>query len=150
METIEVTYTELRNIVRDFITVFSKNGAFKDEPICLRTSINFDLGIDGDDWDEFLYELVEKHNLKLDGFEFYKFFHDEGQISNGLIFAILFLPFVLLRYLIERGWKKQKFGEFFEDRLGDKKDSLSIGDLVVSKLSGKFVKRSQVQVKLVS
>jgi hypothetical protein len=44
----------------------------------LNTSINFDLGMDGDDADEFLMEYSRMFEVDLSGFDFHLYFGNEG------------------------------------------------------------------------
>lgn len=48
------------------------------KPIPLSTSINQSLRIDGDDAVELIEAIHKEFQTRFDGFEFYKYFHDEG------------------------------------------------------------------------
>lgn len=52
----------------------------------METRINFDLGLDGDDADEFLMAYSKKFNVDLSKLEFYNYFNVEGiSIIQGLV-----------------------------------------------------------------
>lgn len=110
------------------------------EEISIRSAINGDLGVDGDDWTELQIALREKEGVCLDGLQFYDYFMDEGQIADPTRFVFGLIQFVW--YVASLRWLKKKFDDFYKP-LGPRKDVLTIGDLITSKYEGRFVKRTE-------
>lgn len=151
MSSIEVTFPELRSVTVRIINIVAESSGVNRNKISIKSSINYDIGIDGDDWDDLLYMLIEKEQINFEGFEASKYFYNEGELSNNIIYFILFVPFIFITFLIDRAWKYTSFKEYFSKRFGDdKKQKLTVGDLVVSKFAGKFVHRNGKQFKIIS
>ena len=137
---IKTNYSTLRSTTDSIINLVSKMSGTEKEEISIRSSINNDLGIDGDDWVDLQEALKEKEGLSLEGLQFYDSFIDEGQIAdlNGFIIA----TFHFICYLLTFRWVKGKFAHFYQQK-STPKDILTIGDLITSKFEGRFVKRSE-------
>lgn len=67
------------DILNNIIDICSKISGVKKSKISLRSSINNDLKIDGEDIVELLEHLVIKYNLNTEEFEYSKYFDWEGQ-----------------------------------------------------------------------
>jgi len=143
-----ITFSELRGTTNRIILIVSEVTGYEKEKIGLRTSINDTIGVDGDDWDDILIALQKREGLTLEGLYFYDYFQDESQIAFGA-FDIFTLPIRFLFYLISFAWVREKFKTNFD--LGTHlKSDLTIGDLVTSKIEGRFVKREERTFKLLS
>ncbi len=142
MKEIKIPFSELKDISTNIINIVGKSTGYSKTEISLRTSINYDLGIDGDDWDDILMALHKTQNICLDGFNFYDYFNDETQISNNLIVDSFFLLPRIFLYIFTFQWKYKPFNQFATLN-GPLKSPLTIGDLVTSTIEGRFVKRNE-------
>lgn len=59
MNNIISTFTEVRSVTKRIINIVAENSGIDSTEITLRSSINFDLGVDGDDWDDILEKTVK-------------------------------------------------------------------------------------------
>jgi hypothetical protein len=108
--------------------------------ISISSSINNDLGIDGDDWTDLQEALQKKEGVSLEGLKFYDYFWDEGQIAGSG--DIIISTIMLIWYVISFKWLKMKFSNYYE-RSEQPTDVLTIADIITSKYEGRFVKRSE-------
>ena len=142
---INSSFTSLRQTVDRIITIVSEVTSYEREKIDLKTSINNDIGVDGDDWDDLLIALKERGGLNLEGLNFYDYFQDEGQIADPSGYIHGFVS--LVRYITSLSWLKISFTDYVNIRgtseVVDPSKNLTIGDLVTSKFEGRFVKRSE-------
>lgn len=145
MET-KTSYTSLRQTTYRIIDLVSRKSGVEKEEISIRSAINDDLGVDGDDWTELQIALREKEGVCLDELQFYDYFMDEGQIADPIGFVFGIIQFVW--YVASFKWLKMKFDEFYKP-LGPPKDVLTIGDLITSKYEGRFVKRTERRFVLI-
>lgn len=151
MRNIEVTFAELRSVTTRIINIVAESGGVDQNEISIKSSINYDIGIDGDDWDDLLYKLVEKEHMNFEGFEFSKYFNSETEISNNMVYYVLFVPFIFMTFSIDRAWRHTTFKEYFSKRFGgENKQKLTVGDLIASKFAGKFIHRNEKRFKLIS
>jgi acyl carrier protein len=151
MNNIISTFTEVRSVTKRIINIVAENSGIDSAEITLRSSINFDLGVDGDDWDDILHDLIKKEKINFEGFEVQKYFNSEAEISNNGIYFLLFLPFIFITFIIDRAWRYTSFKEYFYKRFDadTKKQKLTIADIVVSKFAGQFMRRSDVRVEII-
>ena len=117
MQEINVTYSEIKEVTNVIRSLVSEVAGIELKKVYSKSSINNDIGIDGDDWDDILIPFIEKYN-DIDGFLFHDYFHDEAQIGNA--FALALLLFSVLK----------------------EKPPIFLGDLIATALVGRFVKRS--------
>lgn len=142
MHEIKIKYHDLRLAIERIKDLVSEATLYDKEKMTLKTSINHDIGVEGDDWNDILLSLRNKENLTLDGLNFYDYFYDEGQLSSMAPFIILMLPIRLVTYLITFGWRHEGIREYFSTGWREDKPPLTIGDLVTSKIEGRFVRRA--------
>ena len=128
MHEIHITFGELRRISRRIVSLVARVTGY--EHACISTAINQDIGVDGDDWDDVLLALLREENLSLDGMNFYDYFLDEGQIVWGV------LP--------ERIYKIRYPGRPYPPG----QQVLTVADLITSKITGRFMKRTDAIIKL--
>lgn len=145
-EEITISFSELRNISNRIIDLISDVTSTDRRKLTLKTAINNDLGVDGDDWDDVLYALKEKENIVFDGFNVQEYFHYEGEIPL-LPILLFFIPIRYIFYTLKNGWKNSSWREFSEKHFISKKD-LTIGDLITSKIEGRFVERKNRSFKI--
>ncbi len=140
MQEIHISYSGLKSIAQRFIVHVSRETGCIGE-VCISTGINDDLGVDGDDWDPIIQALVHEEGLELDGFGYYDYFSDEGASGSN---PVIFFPFTVLGYLAatpRRDWSlKELRRRMFPQGTGK---TLSVADLITSKIEGRFVPRSE-------
>ena len=141
MHEIKIKYTDLRQTVERITHLVSETTLYDRRKITLRTSINHDIGIQGDDWDDILIQLRDKENLTLEGLNFYDYFYDEGQLSSMAPLGLLLLPVRLVTYVLTFAWRQVGIKEYLFWDFGADKPHLTIGDLVTSRIEGRFVRR---------
>ena len=115
-ETIFIKYGDLKRIYCEIVD-FTEIEYCELEKQSSNTSINLDLGIDGDDAVEFLEKFSARFSVNFDSLEFSKYFLQEGRINSFGAY--------LNKYM--------ETNENFEE--------LTIGDLVVSVINNRFCKR---------
>jgi len=139
-KTIEISYSDLRNITNRIIDIVYETTGYKKGRISISTSINNEIGVQGDDWDYVLIALQEKEGIVLEGFNFYDYFYDEGQLQQETFKGIFLLSLRFILYIFLFKWTSTKFKDnLFTTNSG--KPNLTVGDLITSKIEGKFVKR---------
>ncbi|KAA5545635.1 hypothetical protein [Adhaeribacter rhizoryzae] len=140
LKEIKTSFSTLRQTSDRIIKVVSEMSGVEKHEISISSSINIDLGIDGDDWTDLQETLENKEGISLEGLRFYDYFWDEGQIAGSSNFIIPTIMFIW--YLISFKWLNNKFVNYYE-RPGQSTDVLTIGDIITSKYEGRFVKRSE-------
>jgi len=143
---IRTTYVDLRKTADDIIALVSKMSGLEKDEINIRSAINNDLGIDGDDWVDLQQALEKQQGLSLEGLQFYDYFMDEAQIADPSGFVIGLFQFIW--YMVTFKWLKIKFADYYKP-LGPQKGVLTIADLITSKYEGRFIKRSERKFVLV-
>jgi hypothetical protein len=141
MREIKIKYRDLRQTIERITDLVSETTLCDRKKINLKTSINHDIGVQGDDWDDILIKLRDQENLTLEGLNFYDYFYDEGQLSSMAPLSLLLLPVRLVTYMLTFAWRQVGIKEYFFYDFGEKKPPLTIGDLVTSKIEGRFVRR---------
>lgn len=123
-----------------------------DEVASLKTKIEYDLGLAGDDNYELIKRFVTKYNLDTTGFNYSKHFLSEGELfdSGAALWALLSIPFISLFWTIKLLTlgrvdlaKKQSFPDFNRSTT-----DLSFGDLLTWYLTGKYTLREDITFKL--
>lgn len=114
------------------------------EQINLRTSINYDLGILGLDWDTFLEEYESEFNAQLHGLVYTDYFDEEVPSLKNILLIPIRILWLLLVYLPARllGINKKRIFWYKEQ------PPLTVGDLVLSAIAGQFVKREKAEIKI--
>jgi hypothetical protein len=94
--------TDTKQTYDDLIGIISKVLRVPIENLNLDTTINNDLGIYGDDWDELMYPILDKYPIdEHSDFEFSRHMRPEGDlILPFLLEIILTLPRLLLGAII--------------------------------------------------
>lgn len=139
----KIPYTELKSTATSIIAIVSEKTGYADDDISINTSLNNHLGINGDDWNELLQELVQKVNIDMTGFEADKYFFSDRELSDASLFNLLAFPFFAIAYLLSGVRKTTTFRNYVNNYRGKKK-AITIGDLIATKFAGKFIHRSEV------
>ena len=148
----------LRSKSDDVLDFFIKYFSGENE-ITIKTDIGQELGICGADADELLFALKERFDIDFSGFEFDKYFYDEGlEFIYVPLLPLLFFNFWIkvLTYIINLFLKSKTLDQVVDFNLIEKIDKLrglekskfTVGDVVVSALFKEFKLRSEVQIQL--
>src|SRR5260370_6923084 len=139
MQEIKIKYRDLRQTIERIKDLVSETTLYDKKKMTLKTSINHDIGVQGDDWDDILLDLRNKENLTLDGLNFYDYFYDEGQLSSMAPLNLILLPIRLVSYIITFAWRHVGIKKYFFHAWRDNKHPLPIGHLVTSRIRGRFL-----------
>lgn len=126
-------YSDLRNAyskVSKFVS--KKTGAKK---LSLKTNIQDDLGIYGDDMEDLIQAFVKEFNLEYGSFNYSHHFYTEGELfsSSAALKNILSLP----KYLFNFIFRKKRAPE----KIKGEKEPLTLGDLITWSIEGTFFLR---------
>ena len=141
---VEISIPDLRRItteVMEFLSVALNEPVDK---INIKTSINRDLRIQGDDVDELFSIFIDKYHVNFDEFDFDKYFVNEGVIANSIAFNLHTLPIRIFYYLylVLSGNEEKDGFKFVMPKLN--KVDMTVGDLVTSVIKGKFTPRNEI------
>ena len=143
-----------KQIYEDLVRIISERTRVPIEKLNLSTTLNLDLGINGDDWDELVYPIFDKYPInEYSDFEFSRHMRPEGDlILPFFLEIILSVPRLLIGAIIylfnkEIGcqiFKKRIFGILKYDN-----QPLYIADIYNSILKGKweYAKNSDLDLK---
>ncbi len=136
---VRVTQNQLiiaQKIISEIQEVFGKRN------ISLETTINHDLGVYGDDFDELLFLFDSICDINWEEFEFNR--HMKGECNGPFILIELLLNLIrLIPYIIIKIWNKKRGENFWEatDILPSPNkgyEPLFVSDIIVSAITGKF------------
>ncbi len=142
--TIAISYSDLRAAYSEVISFTEKEYWQFDDSVTSKSSINFDLGIDGDDASEFLTKFQAKFMVSFKGFDFYKYFGDEGVGPINFLLGVLLVVVVIIQLFLMIFFPKinRKYERYCQNHSDI--TALTIGDLVASALHGNFIERNAV------
>ena len=142
-------YIEMQQFLED------KSGENK---ICNKSKVANDLSLWEDDNYDMLEDFITKHNLDFSDFKYDEHFESEGELfgSASVLLTILLIPLYFIKlilFLIFKPFSKshsKKINDFnfFIKRNQHKKIDLTMGDLITSKIQGKFCLRENVKFVL--
>lgn len=161
MPTLQIKYPELRSITASVIDFISKEYWWEKDS-SLKTEIEADLGISGDDAWELMQKFSKRYAVDLADFRFDKYFTPEAAHSSFILWIPLYLFFfviwigkVVITFLLYPFSRKlssrfsnsmrpmiDKTAEIFDCR---KLESITVADLVTSAVCGRFEKRDTVK-----
>ena len=120
-----------------------------------KSKVANDLSLWGDDNYDMLEKFITKYALDFSNFNYERHFESEGQLFNsGLVLLnILFLPLYVCKFLLHLFFKP--FSKKYSDKIysfnfvlkeikSDRID-LTMGDLITSKIQGKFYLREDTK-----
>lgn len=138
--TLKDAYQEVKN--------FLEAEVWNDEKVNLKTTIEGDLGLAGDDNLELLEKFVDKYKLDYSGFNHSKHFLSEGELFNGTAFnfSLLLLPVWLIEKLSFGKLKIYPYN-FFE-RFYRPTTDLTFRDMVSWYLTKKYISAEDLSIKL--
>jgi hypothetical protein len=119
-----------------------------------KSKVANDLSLWGDDNYDMLEDFITKYNLDFSDFKYYEHFESEGELFSfySNICTLLFLPLYILKFILNLFFKPfskkysdkiHSFNFFIKEYKSDKID-LTMGDLITSKIQGKFHLREDV------
>ncbi len=129
-EIIEITYTDLRRLSDKVVHIISEVTLIQPEKITLKSSINNQLGIDGDDW-FLIQERIQKDlNFDFKDFNYHNFFFEEG--SNVLKFPIRIFSVIsrVFNYAITLPFNEKAAKSMWKNKNVLNKPDLKIEDLI--------------------
>jgi len=143
MKELDITFSELK-VMTNRMLCLVKRTVGNNEKLSLRKAFYQDLGVTDSDWDSFLEEYEKEFNCQLEGLNYDDYFEDRPTWKDFLLFPlrILTLPLFLLPERQAKHIKKTLYP------FNESKHRLTIGDLVLSAIAKKFVKREQTQIKI--
>lgn len=164
MEIVRTTYSELRSASASVIAFLEKEYWWEEER-GLKTELENDLGITGDDGAELMEKFSKQFAVDISSFEFDQYFYPEPSGSNPLvlIYCLLLLIAFLLKVLLavlllpfspKKGrqiWKHSltsRWNRWTEEWFEDKQEErlkLKVEDLIVSVVKGRFTQRQEVK-----
>jgi hypothetical protein len=114
------------------------------EKLTLKKAFCEDLGVIELDWDSFLEEYEKEFKCQLEGLNYDDYFERRATLKDYLLFPlrILCLPLLLLP---DRHFRSIKTIFYPNTEISHK---LTIGDLVLSAIAKKFVKREQTKIRI--
>lgn len=119
------------------------------DKINLRTSINNDLSIHGDDVDLILERLHKDFDCELEGLYFYDYFMDESEISGMAPIVLILLPVRILGFLAIYPFDKKLAKRIWNISPYDRHPDLTVADLVTSVVEKKWAHRQTRRFKLI-
>ena len=119
-----------------------------------KSQVANDLSLWGDDNYDMLEKFITKYNVDFSDFKYSEHFESEGELPIGIwsILSVLFLPLLITKSIVsylfnflsnKYSYKIDKFNFFLKEYKSDKID-LTMGDLITSKIQGKFSLRDNV------
>jgi hypothetical protein len=136
------------------VTQFIKDQSGK-ENICIKSRIANDLSLLGDDNYYMLGDFITKYNLDFSNFNYDEHFESEGELTMSLWYCleVLFLPLYIIKGIVscvfyffsKKLSKKINAFNFVLNKYKSNRKDLTIGDLITSKIYGKFQMRENVK-----
>lgn len=78
----------MNDIFNRIATTIELETSYPKDKISRMTNIHLDIGVDGDDAEEFLYKYSEKFDVDMSSFEFCRYFNNEGFDSISILKSI--------------------------------------------------------------
>ncbi|GAB3499419.1 hypothetical protein GCM10027341_22690 [Spirosoma knui] len=151
MQIVETQYTTLKAIRHAVIEFIQTECLVRN--VSASTTIEAKLRVTGDDALELLETFEERFQTDLTGLNFCDYFVPEGDYLSTLlgqyliVYPVLYLIYPF-RALYDLNGANQLFHDYNYMRAFRKSKELTVGDLIVSALVGKFTLRSSVRLCL--
>ena len=120
-----------------------------------KSKVANDLSLWGDDNYDMLEKFITKYKVDFSNFNYDKHFESEGELLGfySSIFTIFFLPLFILKFILHLFFKpfSRKYSDkingfnFYLKECKSDKIDLTMGDLITSKIQGKFLLRENVK-----
>lgn len=157
METIiKISFKNLKQNYLEVQQFLQKESGEKN--IYNKSKVANDLSLWGDDNFDILEKFITKYKVDFSSFNYNDYFESEGELFcfYSSIYTILFLPLYILKFILHLFFKPfskkysdkiNSFNFFLKECKSDKID-LTMGDLITSKILGKFHLRENVKFVL--
>lgn len=157
METIiKISFKNLKQNYLEVQQFLQKESGEKN--IYNKSKVANDLSLWGDDNFDILEKFITKYKVDFSSFNYNDYFESEGELFcfYSSIYTILFLPLYILKFILHLFFKPfskkhsdkiNTFNFFLKECKSDKID-LTMGDLITSKIQGKFHLRENVKFVL--
>ena len=154
MKTIlNISFKNLRQHYSEVYQVLQEESGERN--ISTKSNIANDLSLFGDDNFYLLEAFVIKNNLDFTNFDYEKHFVSEGELTSSLlaIVFLLFIPLFIIKHILSYllnffskhyANKIHQFNFFIKNYQSSRID-LTMGDLITSKICGKFQLRENFQ-----
>ncbi len=150
---IKISFKNLKQNYLEVQQLLEENSGEKN--IGIKSKIANDLSLVGDDNYYLLDSFITKYNLDFSNFNYAEHFESEGELTMSIwsILSVFFIPLFILKgilsYVINLYSKKysdkiDSFNFFLREYKSDRID-LTMGDLITSKIKGKFLLRENVK-----
>lgn len=136
---IESSYKKTYN---DILTIISEERGEPINKLSLETTINNDLGVYGDDWDQLIEPIIKKYPITdWSGFVFLNHMAGEGYPPRLFINMLIFIPKLIIAAIVFPFSKRRSAAVFqyilFKE-IQYKDDPLYIADIFNSAIKGKW------------
>jgi hypothetical protein len=157
METIiKISFKNLKQNYLEVQQFLQKESGEKN--IYNKSKVANDLSLWGDDNFDMLEKFITKYKVDFSSFNYNDYFESEGELFSfySNIYTLLFLPLYILKFILHLFFKPfskkysdkiNSFNFFLKECKSDKID-LTMGDLITSKIQGKFHLRENVKFVL--
>lgn len=144
MTELSITYSEAKDTIEKMYSLIRRTIAGQREKLTLETAIYQDLGVIGLDWDSFIEEYEKEFNTTLEGLEYKIYFKERVSFRDILLIPlrIAYLPLLIL----PKNWTSPIRNILFKQE--ERKDKLTIGDLILSVIAKKFTKREETKIRI--
>lgn len=138
--------TEKRNLLktaRKIILCIVRNRAERIDQIFWNTSLNHDLGLEGDDVDDLLNDIQKKVSIDFSSLNFETYFYSEGNLPIQSLAFILLFPFTIFFFLLKKLLELFGFDSFGSrffriTSFSKNKKSFRVGSLIAAGFFGKW------------
>lgn len=120
-----------------------------------KSKVANDLSLWGDDNYDMLEKFITKYKVDFSNFNYDEHFESEGELLGfySSIYTIFFLPLFILKFILHLFFKpfSRKYSDkingfnFFLKEHKSNRIDLTMGDLITSKIQGKFLLRENVK-----
>jgi acyl carrier protein len=144
VRTLYLNPSEAKNRIKTVRRIVSEYSGVHERKIKLRSALNNDLGIDGQDSWELLEVCEKEFGIKKENFNLTDYFSNTEPPSDILKQLLVDLPIALFAIIFIRPFSKARSQEILRRFC---RQDFTFGDLVVWTFSKDFVLRNQVDVR---
>jgi hypothetical protein len=140
--TIELTFSDFRTRIRELRRFVASDTGIPEEKIKLRTSLNNEWGVDGQDSWDLLENFAEKYDALGDNFDLTTYFSSTEPPTDAFASVFIDGPFNLFIFLFLRPFSYDRWYKLYHRN--DRKD-FTFGDLVTWSFTKVFHPKKTVQ-----
>jgi acyl carrier protein len=142
--TLQISLSEARLRIREVRQIVAEHSGIDEGQIKLRSALNNDLGIDGQDSWELLEACEKQYGIKGDNFNLTDFFSNTEPPSDPLIQIFVHFPYALFGMIFIRPFSKSTW-QAMQRRF--QKQDFTFGDLVVWTITKDFALRNRLNIE---